>query len=245
MSIEKKIVICYILKLSFFCFLFSPKFTPTSRWNPIASIRETSTCFGRTQVVREFLEDFGEKTVVPNKRQRVAWSKKVFTRTPCHMRLCDAVCDAAAFFSEALEQSPSWALDPRTSPRDFEAWNTSFDQKNCKRAVWQVYVWPSGMDDPLEPQSRYWLFHRLGREWSTRSRYRFHVDCVLAYGVCSHKTYCRSRNPANVYRTYYIQHVYMYFTVYHIQYWYTCKYTNTIWPCTCLILTDDYTDYCL
>ena len=31
----------------------------------------------------------------------------------------------------ALEQSPSWALDPRTSPRDFE-----------------VYVWPSGMDDP-------------------------------------------------------------------------------------------------
>lgn len=125
-----------------------------------------------------------------------------------------AVCDAAAFFSEALEQSPSWALDPRTSPRDFEACKKSFDQKNCKQAVWQVYVWPSGMDDPLEPQSRYSLFHRLRRE------YHFHVDCLLAYGVCSHKTYCRSRNPANVYRTYYIQHVYMYFTVCYIQYIY-------------------------
>lgn len=137
--------------------------------------------------------------------------------------------------SEALEQSPSWALDPRTSPRDFEAWKKSFDQKNCKQAVWQVYVWPSGMDDPLEPQSRYSLFHRLGREWSTRSRYRFHVDCLLAYGVCSHKTYCRSRNPANVYWTYYIQHVYMYFTVYYIQYWCT---TNTQIPYDHIYLFD-------
>ncbi len=61
-----------------------------------------------------------------------------------------------------------------------------------------MYVWPSGMDDALEPQHRYWLFHRLGRERSARSRYDFHVYWVLAYAVCSHKTYCSSCNAVNV-----------------------------------------------
>ena len=122
------------LKLRFVCFRFCPNSLQLPNENPNASIREISTCFGRTQVVREFLEDFGEKTVVSNKRQRVAWKKRFARERHAKCGCVRCLCHVF-FFSEALEQSPSWALDPRTSPRDFEAWKKSFDQKNCRSCL--------------------------------------------------------------------------------------------------------------